>query len=392
MRAAFKAVGFALVLLLLAAAGFAWVNREEVGRLWAVQKLFSPDRIVWNFTHMGELFYAVPLDLGRQDVVGVVPEGMAVDLPPGAEAVIAERRITGIMVLSDGAVSHESYYLGTGPEDLRISWSVAKSFMSALIGILIDDGVIESLDDPVTHYAPSLQGTGYDGASVRDVLWMASGLEFDETYSDFWSDISRMGRVLALGGSLDLFTRSFEATVAPPGTEWHYVSIDTQVLGLVIRGATGQPVAEVMAERLLAPMGVAPGPYLLTDAHGTGFVMGGLNMRLRDYALFGLMFQQDGRLGERRLVPWEWVEESTRPSAPTEPGALRYGYHWWMPRDGEGEALAFGIYGQYIYINREASVVIAASGADPDFRRPEVRGGMIDWFREITRANLEARE
>ncbi|QDC08337.1 serine hydrolase [Oceanicola sp. D3] len=392
MRAAFKAIGVGLLLLLLAAAAAAWVKREEVARLWAVQRLFDPDVIVWNFGHMGELFHAVPLPVGEGGALQPMLETEPVALPERSQEIIAARRITGLMVLSDGQVTHESYHLGTGPDDLRISWSVAKSFVSALLGILLDAGEIESLDDPVTRYAPELAGSAYDRASIRDVLQMQSGVEFDEAYSDFWSDINKMGRILAIGGSLDSFTAGLDARAGPPGERWRYVSMDTHVLGMVMRGATGQDMATLLGERLLAPMALeGPQPYLLTDAKGQGFVLGGLNMSLRDYALFGLMYAQDGRLGERRIVPFDWVEESTRPSAVTAPGKWRYGYHWWMPKEGEGEFMAVGIYGQYIYINRPARVVIAVTAADPAFGQGEVRDDIMAWFRQIAEANAEAR-
>ncbi|SIO31754.1 serine hydrolase domain-containing protein [Vannielia litorea] len=391
MRAALKAIGLGLLLLLVLAGVAAWVKREEVGRLLAVNALFKPDRIVWNFTHMSELFHSVELPIGPNEAVQPILEAEPVALPEGSDALIAARRITGVVVLSEGQVTHESYHEGTGPDDLRISWSVSKSYVSALLGIVLDAGEIESLDDPVTRYAPELAGSAYEGASIRDVLLMSSGVAFDEDYFDFWSDINRMGRIMALGGSLDAFTAGLDRRAGAPGEAWRYVSMDTHVLGMVMRGATGQDMATLMAERLLAPMGLEGRPLLLTDARGQGFVLGGLNMMLRDYALFGLMYLQDGRLGEWRIVPYDWVRESTVPQAATAPGKLRYGYHWWVPKTGEGEFLAVGIYGQYIYVNRPAQVVVAVSAADPGFREDAVQDGMIDWFRRIAIANVEAR-
>ena len=390
MRAALKAIGLGLLLLLLAGGVAAWVKREEVGRLLAVNSLFEPDRIVWNFTHMDELFHSTPLPVGPPEAVQPLLEGPDVALPEGSEALIEARRLTGVLVLSDGQVTHESYHLGTGPEDRRISWSVAKSFTSAVLGILLDAGEIESLDDPVTEYAPELAGSAYEGATIRNVLQMSSGVEFDEDYFDFWSDINRMGRILAIGGSLDAFTAGLDVRAGPPGERWRYVSMDTHVLGMVMRGATGESMAELLGSRLLAPMGLGGQPVLLTDSLGQGFVLGGLNMTLRDYAMFGQLYLQDGRLGERRIVPYDWVQESTRPSAPTEPGHLRYGYHWWMPRTGE-EFMAVGVYGQYIWVDRERRVVIAVTAADPEFGQAAVRDEMIAWFRAIAARNLEAR-
>jgi CubicO group peptidase (beta-lactamase class C family) len=217
---------------------------------------------------------------------------------------------------------------------LRISWSVAKSYLSALMGVLVNEGTIASIDDPVTKYAPSLASSAYAGSSIRNVLNMSSGVTFDEDYLDYDSDINKMGRVLALGGSMDEFTTEIKDSFTAPGTDWKYVSIDTHVLSMVIRGAMpGSNIADLMAKHVTGPMGLEATPYYLTDGFGVAFVLGGLNQRTRDYARMGLMFLQDGRLGETKIIPADWVAASTVPSAPTDPDQYGYGYQWWMPRD-----------------------------------------------------------
>src|SRR5699024_857552 len=153
---------------------------------------------------------------------------------------------------------------------------------------------IEDIDEPVTKYVPALVGTAYDGATIRNVLQMASGVRFNEDYLDYDSDINRMGRVLALGGSMDEFAAGLTARERPPGQAWQYVSIDTHVIGMVVRGATGRSVIDLMAEKLVQPMGLEAAPFYVTDGYGTAFVLGGLNMPTRDYARFGQMFLQNG--------------------------------------------------------------------------------------------------
>lgn len=289
------------------------------------------------------------------------------------------------MVLHDGRITHESYHLGTAAEDLRVGWSVSKSFLSLLTGQVIADGVL-SLDDPVTMHAPGLAGSAYDGATVEDLLQMESGVAFDEDYFDPRSDINRMGRVIALGGALDAFTADLTDRARAPGTEWTYVSMDTHVLGMVLRGVTGRSIPDLMSERLLRPLGIDPA-YMLTDGRGVAFVLGGLNMRTRDYARMGLMVAQDGRYDDRQIVAADWVARSTTASARTRPGAMRYGYQWWMPADGrEGEVLARGVYGQYVYVDRERDVVIAVNAADRGFREPGVGDADIAMFRAIAAA------
>lgn len=373
--------GFGILVLLVAA--FALWKREEVMRLMAVNSLFAEDRIVENFSHMDRLFLTRPLSRG-DGPVSPLPMGPEAALPPEVADWVKARNVTALVVLKDGQLVHESYYLGTGPEDLRISWSVAKSFLSALFGVVLAEGKIASLDDPVTKYAPSLAGSAYDGVSIHDVLTMSSGVGFNEDYMDFWSDINRMGRVLALGGTMDGFAADMKDRAAEPGSRMHYVSIDTHVLGMVIRGATGEDIPELLERHILFPMGLEAAPYYLTDGEGVSFVLGGLNVTTRDYARFGQMMLQGGQWQGRQIVPRDWAMASTRPQAKDGSG---YGYQWWIADGaGPGEFNAQGIYGQYIWIDRTRNVVIAVNAADRGFEEPGVSEGNIALFRKIAAA------
>lgn len=381
-----RRAGIGILAVTLTAGIAAALMREEIVRLMAVQSLFAPDRIVGNFSNMDQIFrYVVlPTEPGPP-----LPEGAPAPLPEGVEGWIADRAVTGLVVLHDGAVTHESYHLGTGPDDLRISWSVAKSALSLLTGTLVADGTV-ALDDPVVLHAPELAGSAYDGASLRDVLQMESGVRFDEDYLDPDSDINRMGRVIALGGALDAFTTDLTERNRTPGGAWAYVSMDTHVVGMVLRGATGRPIPDLMAERVLSPAGIGPVIYL-TDGPGTAFVLGGLNMRTRDYARLGLLVAQNGIMEGRRVVPEDWIAESTAASANVARGAMGYGYQWWLPADARpGEVLARGVYGQWIYIDRRREVVIAVNAADRGFREPGVAEGTIETFRAIAAAQTGA--
>ncbi len=383
MRKIGKWLGRMLLALMLAAAVLGIWKRQEIARLWAVNSLFDADRIVQNFSHMDRAFLTAPLPRGPL-ATSTLPYGAETDLPQGARQWIEDRSLTSLLILKDGQIRYEEYFLGTAPQDRRISWSLAKSYLSALFGILLDEGAIASLDDPVTRYAPQLTGSAYDGASIRNVLNMASGVTFDEDYMDRNSDINRMGRVIALGATLDDFTASFTETFAKPGTAWQYVSIDTHVIGMVIRGATGRSVTGLMAERIIAPLGQEHDGYYLTDGAGVAFVLGGLNLTTRDYARFAQMILQGGAYDGQQVVPADWVAASTAASAPTAPDRYGYGYQWWIPVNARpGEVIGRGIYGQYLYIDRHRGVVIVATAADRDFRKPGVDQGNIAMFRRI---------
>ena len=375
----------ALALVLAVVVVGIW-KRDDISRLMAVNTLFDEKRIVANFSSMDALFFNTALPRGNGPVTDL-SQGPTATLPASVPKWIADRTVTSLLVLKDGAVVHESYHQGTDADDLRISWSVAKSFLSALMGQVIADGAIGSLDDPVTQYAPVLKGSAYDGATIRNVLQMSSGVTFDEDYLDFNSDINKMGRILALGGSMDGFAAGLTERFTPPGDQWKYVSIDTHVLGMVIRGATGRTIPDLMTEKLIDPLGLESDPVYVTDGNGVAFVLGGLNLTTRDYARFALMIANGGIWQGQQIVPADWITVSTQPSARTAPGKIGYGYQWWIPVGAsQGEFIARGIYGQYIYFDLARNIVIVSTAADRKFREPGVSDQNIALFREIAAA------
>lgn len=381
MRRMFRRLGIAILVLAVVGAGIAWWQRAAIARLMAVNSLFAEDRIVGNFSSMDRLFWTRPLRAGTAEPL---PTGPAATMPDGFDAWLQARRITGIVVLHRGEVVHEGYHLGTQADDLRVSWSLAKSVLSLVLGTLVADGTIPDLDAPVTAHAPGLRGSAYDGVTVRQVAQMASGVAFNEDYLDFWSDINRMGRILALGGSMDAFTAGQTGRRGRPGADWLYVSVDTHALGMVMRGASGRSASELVEERLFLPLGLDRAPRYITDVNGVEFVLGGLLMTTRDFARIGQLVVDGGR----GIIPAGWIDEATAASAP---GGAAYGYQWWLEPDARpGEVHGRGIYGQYIWIDRAAQVVIAVNAADRRFREPGVHAGNVAMFRAIVdRLNQE---
>lgn len=373
--------GLLVLAVLLVAAGL-W-QRERIGRLGAVLTLFDEDRIDANFRDMRGAFESVAVDGGE---ASELPPGEAIALPEGVAEWAEARHVVALLAVSDGALVLEEYYRGATDEDLFVSWSMAKSVLSALIGVLIEEGAIPSVDVPVVDYAPELAGGAYDGASLRNVLTMSSGVVFDEDYLDFWSDINRMGRVLALGGSMDRFAAGLEETDAEPGERWRYVSIDTHVIGMVARGATGRSVADLVGEKIFAPIGLEADPYYVTDGYGVAFVLGGLNLTARDYARFGAMIANGGAWNGAQVVPADWIEEAAAPQVETGRD-WGYGYQWWIPPDARpGEVIARGVYGQTMLIDRERDVVVLALSADRGFRGDGYWDGALAALRAVADA------
>ena len=386
MKSFGKFLGRLLLILLLAAVAVGIWKRTELVQLYTVITLYDEDKIVQNLSNMKNHFSTKAADRG-EGPVSQLPAGPAATMPDGFEDWITNRSVTSLVVLKDGQLVHESYHKGTSDTDLRMSFSVAKSFLSALFGVIVAEGKIASLDDPVTAYAPSLKGGAYDGVSIRNVLQMSSGIAFDEDYLDFNSDINRMQRVLALGGSMDGFAQSLKDKEREPGIKWQYVSIDTHILSMVIRGATGQDISSLLSEKVIEPLGFEESPLYLVDGDEVAVVLGGLNVRARDYARFGQMFLDNGLYNGKQVIPADWVAESTVASAKTEPGKIGYGYQWWIPVGATtGEYLARGIYGQYIYVNQNAGVVIARTAADRQFREEGAHAENVAMFRAIAAA------
>ncbi len=383
MKSFLKWVLRIVVILAVVIGGLALWKREEVGRLMAVLSLFSEEKIVDNFSSMDTIFLNRPLP-GSGGTPNALPAGTPATLSPEVKDWIAERHVTALVILHDGTMVFEEYYRGTDADDLRINWSISKSYLSALFGVLLDEGVFDSIDDPVTKYAPELADTAYAQASIKDVLQMSSGVTFDEDYLAFFSDINKMGRVLALGGSMDGFALQQDEGFAAPGDGWKYVSIDTHVIGMVIRGATGRDIPDLLTEKIITPLGLEADPYYLTDGYGVAFVLGGLNTTTRDNARFGQMIANGGRWNGQQIVPSDWIDASTVASAKTAPGVIGYGYQWWIPAGSEpGQFMARGIYGQYIYIDRINDVVIAVHAADRQFRAPGAHAQNENMFRLI---------
>ena len=338
-------------------------NYNKLIRLKRVVSLFNADVIDENFRSMDMLFDSTVVNKSDN------PHKFTYDLKDlpqsytyeGEEKKISDflerTHTTGFIVLKDNTVKFEDYYRGNNELSRTISWSVAKSIVSALFGIAVADGDIKSVEESVTDYVPELKGSGYDGVRIKDVLQMSSGIQFNEDYGDFNSDINRMGREFALNRSLLKFISSLKPE-REPGTYNHYVSMDTQVLGMIIIAATGKSITEYTETKLWKPLGMESNAAWLVDSEKAETAFGGFNSILRDYAKFGRLYLKKGRWENKQIIPEQWIHDSITPDAPhLMPGenpnsgwVLGYGYQWWVPENSDGEFMAIGIYGQAIYI------------------------------------------
>lgn len=354
---------------------------QEVYRLYKVTTLFSPAQIVANFQNASSIFPYKLVHKGESNFVfqqsrrpmlaSFDYKGQSIDIARHLE----QTQTTGFLVVKDDAIVYENYWHGLKPDSRHISWSLNKSFLSALIGIAIEEGFITSIDQAITDYVPELIGSGYQDVKIRHILQMSSGVKFNEDYADFYSDINRMGRVLAMGSSINEFAASLTKDY-PPGSKLHYVSMDTQVLGMLLKSATKMNPADYLEQKIWKKLGMEQDATWLLDDYGMELAFGTLNVTLRDYARFGRLYQNRGNWQGEQIIPEKWVLESTRPSGPEfMPGqktssaiTYGYGYQWWLPPEYDQDFLGRGVYGQYLYVHPEKKVVIVKLSADPDWR------------------------
>lgn len=390
-----------LIAATIAIAGTAALNWGSLVNLHKVITLFDEDKIVHNFVNMNEALPTITVSSNSEPhYFDTVEQALPESFEFNGETISTDEYLqrsatTALVVLKGEDITHESYYLGTKAEDKRISWSVAKSFLSAIIGVAVEQGKIKSLNDLVTDYAPSLKGSGYDGITIKNVLQMSSGVRFNEDYGDFFSDINRMGRLLALGGSFDAFAASL-TNEREQGTYLHYVSIDTHVLGMVLRGATGESIVDLFQKQLWNKIHPEADTFYLTDELGEPMVLGGLNMRSVDYLKFGKLYRDNGKWNGEQVIPESWVHASVTPDAPhLMPGKrdnadleLGYGYQWWLPVDADEEFMALGIYDQFIYVNKKANVVIVKNSANINFMNNNFESGheSAEFFRAVAKS------
>ena len=347
-------------------------NSEEIVRLYKVNTLFAPNKIIKNFCNMDKLFRTKMADRGNGAVSGI-QVGEKVELGSKVEQWVKQRNVTSLAVVKKEKMIVEEYYHGTLRNDMRMSWSMAKSYLSVLVGILLEEKVFKSIDDKLIEYAPQLKGSAYESVTILNALQMMTGVAFNEDYSNFFSDIKRMGRVLALGQTLDNFAVSLKKRDCDVNEYWNYNSIDTHVLGMAVRGATGSDINSLLSEKVFKPLGLEKTPYFVTDGQGIEFISGGLNQTTRDYCRYGIMIERGGEYGGTQIVPKNWLVESVTPSAKTTKGERKFGYHWYIPYDAEdGIFFTMGIYGQFLFIDQNRHVVIVVTAADPDWREPNI--------------------
>jgi CubicO group peptidase (beta-lactamase class C family) len=273
---------------------------------------------------------------------------------------------TAFLVVDDDKVLYERYFNGYDETSLNTSFSMAKSFASALVGIAIDEGYIKSVNEPITNYLPELleQDKRFKAITIRHLLTMSSGIKYEEGGTLPWGDDADDTKTYY---ATDLRELALNCRIeGKPGEYFEYNNYNPLLVGLILERATGMPVARYMEEKLWKPVGMeADGSWSL-DSSQSGFekMESGVNARARDFARFGMLFAKEGNWRGKQLISREWVDESTLADATVDP-SLEYQYFWWINTpDGKNHFSAQGNYGQYIYVAPEKDLVIVRLGKE----------------------------
>ena len=285
-----------------------------------------------------------PIDLDTAPIAG----------RPLAE-LLSSSGTTAFIVLRGDAVVYERYFGGSDRGSIQTSFSVAKSFASALVGIALKEGAIASVDDPITRYLPELleRDRRFARITVANLISMTSGLRYEESGRPWGDDAQTY-----YGSDLRHLALTDTAIVEPPGTRWHYNNYNPLLVGMILERATGVSVAEYLERELWRPLGAEFDASWSLDSVGSGFekMESGVNARAIDFARFGVLYLNHGRWRGRQIIPRPWVRASTSP-APAAPG---YGYWWWL--ESGGAFVARGNLGQFIFVGPRHDVVIVRFG------------------------------
>jgi CubicO group peptidase (beta-lactamase class C family) len=355
---------------LIVAAGIGWILIGPEWRALLAHQPYGRDVLFWNqaqrdagFRMIDRIPFVIESHtVAHGDTARDLPEGEPLDLGLDLDAYLAANRTAGLVILQDGKVRLERYEMGFRPDGRWTSFSVAKSLTSTLVGAAVKDGAIRSLDDPVSDYIGELKGSAYDGVTIRQVLTMTSGIDWNEDYSDPQSDVARFDQQEAEPGRSALATYMADLGRAhPAGEVWNYSTGETNLIGVLVSRATGRNLAGYLSEKIWAPYGMAQDATWLLGNDGHEISGCCIQASVQDFARFGQFMLEGGKVGGQDVLPEGWVEAATVTQADIGSPGEGYGYQWWTWDDGSYQA--DGIFGQGIFIDPNRNLVIASNAS-----------------------------
>ena len=354
------------LLLVAAAAVYGWAyastNSSTIARALVWRESDVGDQLRFPARRIPAGPRASPLPAGVELDLGAAPASTGGAGEDFDEFLRANDTLAFLVVHKDSLV-RERYFHGADRRSRQTSFLVAKSFLSTLVGIAIDEGLIRSVEDGVTAYVPELaqRDRRFNRVRLRDLLTMSSGIRYwdtdlpwpwaDDTYTYYGVDL----RQVALR----------KTRIERPPAQWHYNNYNPLLLGLVLERATGIPVSQFMSTRLWQPLGAEADATWSLDSERSRFekLESGVNATPADYARFGLLYLHGGVWNGARIVTEPWVRAATRNDTSTDPAA-HYQYFWWIDVERPGRFYALGDYGQYVYVAPDADAVVVRLGRD----------------------------
>jgi CubicO group peptidase (beta-lactamase class C family) len=284
---------------------------------------------------------------------------------------LADNKTVAFLIIKNDTIQYEKYFKGYDKESIVPSFSMAKSVTSILIGCAIDEGLIKSVDEPITNYIPELKKSGFDKVTIKHLLQMTSGIKFNESYVNPFGDAASFYYGLNLRKEIEKMKLKTE-----PGKKFEYVSGNTQLLGLVLeRSLKEKTITSYLQEKIWTPLEMEYDASWSIDRKKNGLekTFCCLNARARDFAKIGRLYKNKGNWNGKQIVSQKWVEESTKLDT-SEGSANFYQYQWWLPTPNE-DFMAEGILGQYVYVNPTKDLIIVRLGENE---------GKADWWTIFT--------
>lgn len=340
----------------------------------------------WAFHHVREIIPTADIPHDPAGVRELTDRSqdlsrLAIAIPGGDTVPLArfldDSSTDGIVVLHKGQLVFERYGNGMTPRSPHILMSVSKSMLGLVAGILAARGALD-VDRLATDYVPEVRETAFAGATVRHLLDMRTGLVFDENYTATSGPIINYRKAtgwnpLAPGekqGDLRSFFLELAEADRPHGGRFHYISVNTDLLGWVVERAAGQRFADLMSELIWQPMGAADSAYLSIDRLGASRCAGGMCTTTRDLARVGQLIVDGGARGTRQIIPEAWIADISKngdtsawnegPFLEYYPGAvMHYRSKWYVEHGPKPLLFGLGIHGQNLFIDRADDIVIA---------------------------------
>ena len=376
--------------------------RESVVNLANWQE---PPFIRWSFQHLREVIPTQRIARGiasrpLQDADDplVVDDVAVTRLESGRStlgAVLVDTWTDAVLIVHNGRVVLERYFGAMSVDTPHLLMSVSKSIVGCVAGILAEQGRLDT-DAPITRYVPEVAGFGYDGATVRHLLDMRTGVAFREAYRDPDAEVRVMERHMGWrpdsgshGAGMYAYLASLGAD-GPHGGPFVYRSADSDMLGWVCERASGTRMADLIATLIWQPMGAERDAEITCDPLGSAIHDGGVSATARDLARFGQLLVDDGKAGGNPVVPAAWLAATRAPDpgvreafAATEnelvlPGGWYRNQFWVIPGPGGPVLVCLGIHGQLVYADRAARTVVVKLSSWPD---PQHTGYLLDTLR-----------